>query len=35
VTALYQAHALGVISGNEFTPLDAQAAPVSPDPGTW
>jgi hypothetical protein len=26
---------VGVISGNEFTPLPAQAAPVSPDSGTW
>jgi hypothetical protein len=26
---------VGVISGNEFTPLPAQAASVSPDSGTW
>jgi hypothetical protein len=26
---------VGVISGNEFTPMPAQAAPVSPDTGTW
>jgi hypothetical protein len=26
---------VGVISGNEFTPLAAPAAPVSPDSGTW
>jgi hypothetical protein len=26
---------VGVINGNEFTPLPAQAASVSPDSGTW
>lgn len=26
---------VGIISGNQFTPLPTQSAPVSPDSGTW
>jgi hypothetical protein len=35
VTALYRAHALGVISGNSFTPIPGQGNSTADQSGAW